>query len=126
MYSDSVLIPEILPSVKKALGLPVDATPFDAELMMDINAVFSTLYQLGVGPDEPYMIDGPDNTWSEFYTIAELSNVRTYVYLRVRLLFDPPANSFVVSSFEKQIEELEWRMNVTCDPGSVDEVNDGE
>jgi hypothetical protein len=116
----------ILDSTKKALGIEPDYDVFDPDITMHINSVFSTLHQLGIGPAAGYAITGPDDEWSAFLgNDPLLNNVRTYVYLRVRLLFDPPATSFALDAFKQQAQELEWRINVQreetswTDPDSV-------
>ena len=111
----------ILTSVKKALGITEDYIQFDPELIMFINMAFSVLTQLGVGPASGYMITSESETWSDFLgTTApldtQLEMVKTYVYLKVRLVFDPPTGS-VLDAFNRQISELEWRLNVAVDPG---------
>lgn len=115
--SETVNVSEsILLSVKKMLGLDKDYDVFDPELIIHINSVFGTLHQLGVGPEDQFRISGDSETWSEFDTEGEqVDEVKTYVYLRVRLLFDPPSSSFVLSSFKEQLQELEWRLNVKAD-----------
>lgn len=103
----------ILDSVKKVLGLPEDYTAFDLDVLMHINTVFADLHQLGVGPDTGFEIEGKNETWASF-TGGQLpiNSVKTYVVLRVRLLFDPPATSFAITSMENQVKQLEWRLNV--------------
>ena len=115
--SETVNVSEsILLSVKKMLGLDKDYDVFDPELIIHINTVFGTLHQLGVGSEDQFRISGDSETWSEFDTEGEqVDEVKTYVYLRVRLLFDPPSSSFVLSSFKEQLQELEWRLNVKVD-----------
>lgn len=106
----------ILESTKKALGLSSDYTVFDADIIMHINSVFSTLQQLGVGPRNGFFIEDDSKIWSEFINDdSRLNAVKSYMYLRVRLLFDPPATSFAIDSFQKQITELEWRLNVVVE-----------
>lgn len=106
----------ILLSIKKMLGLDQSYEVFDPELIIHINTVFGTLHQLGVGPSDQYRIADKNNLWTEFTTDGkQLDEVKTYVYLRVRLLFDPPSSSFVLSSFKEQLQELEWRLNVKAD-----------
>jgi len=102
----------ILGSIKKVLNLELDYTPFDADVIMHINSVFSTMNQLGVGPDEGFMIENYDPTWDDLLEgDPRLNHVKTYVYLRVRLLFDPPSTGYLVEALQKQIEEHEWRLN---------------
>lgn len=115
--SETVNVSEsILLSVKKMLGLDKDYDVFDPELIIHINTVFGTLHQLGVGPEDQFRISGDSDLWSDFTTEGEQTDeVKSYVYLRVRLLFDPPSSSFVLSSFKEQLQELEWRLNVKAD-----------
>lgn len=117
----------ILTSTKKILGLAEDYTVFDLDIITHINTAFSTLTQLGVGPSVGYMIDGPEEVWTDF--IAEdfqYNSVKSYVFLKVRQLFDPPQTSYLISAVEKQIQELEWRLNTHreetewVDPDPVD------
>lgn len=103
----------ILDSTKKVLGVPADYDAFDVDIIMHINSVLATLQQLGVGPAEGFMIEGKEETWEEYLQgNINLNPVKTYVYLRVRLLFDPPTTSYLINALEKQKEELEWRLNV--------------
>lgn len=103
----------ILTSVKAALGILDLYEYFDAQLVMHINTVFSILTQIGVGPSNGFKITGKDERWSDFMEdTSEIEMIKTYVALRVRILFDPPASSFVLESINKQIEMLEWRLNV--------------
>lgn len=111
MSEISVISTSILLSIKKMLGLDKDYDIFDPELIIHINSVFGTLHQLGVGPEEKYTISGDSEVWTDFLTEGEeIEEVKSYVYLRVRLLFDPPSSSFVLDSFKEQIKELEWRL----------------
>lgn len=105
----------ILTSVKKMLGIPEDYKAFDPELVIYINSAFSTLHQLGVGPETPYSITDDLNTWSEFITDGDLESVKSYVYLKVRLIFDPPTSSSVQQTYQEMARELEWRMNVAVE-----------
>lgn len=102
----------ILTSTKKALGIDEGMTAFDPEIMMYINTVFSTLNQLGIGPVEGYMIENEEATWDDFLADdPRYNSIQTYMYLRVRLLFDPPATSFAIAAMEHQIEEYGWRLS---------------
>ena len=112
---DETLENSILDNIKKMLGIASDNTDFDTDIIIHINSVFSTLHQLGIGPSEGYAINGSDSTWNNFIEYTQIENVRSYIYLRVRLMFDPPQNSFLVDSFKEQIKELEWRLTVTSD-----------
>lgn len=107
----------ILTSVKKLLGISEEYEHFDADIIMHINSVFMTLTQLGVGPSEGFSIMDEDAIWSDFTTdINQLQAVKTYMYLRVRLLFDPGSlGSATLAAYERQIQEFEWRLNVAVD-----------
>ena len=105
-------IESILDSVKHALGIDPSDEAFDPELIMHINSVFSTLHQLGLGPDVGYAIDGTEAIWTGFLgtELLTLNMVKSYMFLRVKLLFDPPANSFATTAIKEQITEFEWRI----------------
>lgn len=104
----------ILTSTKKVLGLEEAYTVFDPDILLHINSVFATLAQLGIGPPEGFAIEDKTALWSEFLgDDKRLNSVKTYVYLRVRLLFDPPTTSYMIESMNAQLKELEWRLNVT-------------
>jgi len=106
--------PSILKSVKKNLGLELDYIAFDSEVSMHINSALGTLNQLGFGPPGGFAVDGDLATWNNFFigTVAELSLIKTYVYLKVRNLFDPPTTSYVMTAFSSQIQELETRLSM--------------
>lgn len=114
----------ILGSVKKLLGISNDYTNFDTDIIMHINTVLALLTQLGVGPSEGYMITDSSDEWTDFLgDDARLKMVQSYVYLKVRLMFDPPTSSAVMESMNRLTNELEWRINVTVDPSdSTEEV----
>jgi hypothetical protein len=101
----------ILTSVKKVLGIDEDYTAFDPDIIMHINTAFATLNQLGPGPVDGFMIEDKTATWDDFYTDVNLNGVQTYVYLRVRQLFDPPQTGYLSDAMQKQIDELAWRIN---------------
>jgi len=102
----------ILTSTKKVLGIAEDYEAFDIDILMHINSVFATLNSLGIGPHDGYMVD-EESTWSHFLNDDHrLNSVKTFVYLRVRLVFDPPGTSYLIESLRKQAEELAWRLNV--------------
>lgn len=102
----------ILTSVKKVLGIPETDPSFNPDIVMHINSVFAILNQVGIGPEDGFVIEDDGPTWDDFVTNVKMASVQTYVYLRVRLLFDPPTTSFVIDSFKRQIDEIEWRLNV--------------
>lgn len=103
----------ILDSVKKVLGIPTDYHQFDPDIIMHINSAFGTLLQLGIGPSYGFSIEDSDTTWDDFLLgDARLNPVKTYMCLKVRLAFDPPATSFHIAAMEKQIEEATFRINL--------------
>lgn len=103
----------ILISTKKVLGLEQDYTAFDLDVLMHINSVFTTLTQVGIGPVNGFMIEGPDETWEDFLgDDLNLNSVKTFVYLKVRLLFDPPSTSYHITALEKQADELLYRLSI--------------
>jgi hypothetical protein len=105
--------PSILTSIKKTLNLSESDTSFDDVITLHINSVFSTLTQLGIGPAEGFMIEDATTTWDAFLgTSIQQNHAKSYVYLRVRLIWDPPNTSFAIESMNEQIQQLEWRMNV--------------
>lgn len=107
----------ILKDVKHKVGPSEDYDYFDRDILDAINSAFGTLTQLGVGPKEGFSIEDDTTTWDAYTTnVTELNLVRDYVYKRVRVIFDPPSSSFVLSSMNDQIKELEWRLNVQVDP----------
>lgn len=106
----------ILTSIKKMLGIAEEYEHFDTDLIMHINSVFSILNQLGVGPPEGFMITDKDTNWQDYIADeAKLQLAKSYVYLKVRLLFDPPLGSAVIESMNRQISEFEWRLNAAVD-----------
>lgn len=111
------MIQSILDGTKKNLGIDADYTAFDHDILVAINSVFLDLAQIGIGPEAGFEIEDNTATWDTFLgDNPKLNAVRTYVYLRVRLIFDPPTTSFAIASFERQIEKLEWRLMVEVDP----------
>lgn len=103
----------ILNSVKKILGIAADYDAFDTDIIIHINTVFSTLNQLGLGPTDGFMIEDDSAVWEDFLLgDMRLNHVKTYAYLRVRVLFDPPTAGFTLTALQEQIKELEWRLSV--------------
>ncbi len=107
----------ILNDVKHTLGLLPEDTSFDSDIIMHINSTFGTLTQLGVGPKVGYQITSADNVWEEFTTDPRLNAVKSYIFLCVKMLFDPPDTGFVFASMERQKQEMEYRLNVVADYG---------
>ena len=106
----------ILTSIKKMLGIVEEYEHFDDDLIIHINSVFMVLTQLGVGPKEGFFIEDDFASWDEFITDpSKLQAVKTYMYLKTKLVFDPPSNSVIKSSIDSAISELEWRLNAEAD-----------
>ena len=110
----------ILTSIKKLLGIPEEYEHFDGDIILHINSVFMILNQLGVGPKEVYRIADKEDHWLDFVTdYDDLDAVKSYVYLRVKQLFDPPQSSIIMESQNRLIQELEWRLNVKAENKAV-------
>lgn len=103
----------ILTSIKKLLGIAEDYDAFDADIIMHINSVFMILQQLGVGPEEGFSIQGEDALWSDFMSDdSKIEGVKSYMYMKVRLLFDPPTTASMFDSMTRLVTEFEWRLDI--------------
>lgn len=106
----------ILTSIKKLLGIAEDYPHFDSDIIIHINSILTIVSQLGIGPKEGFLITGPSEQWSDFIEHPKLYEmVKTYIYLRVRLLFDPPQSSALMDAMNRQANELEWRLSIIHD-----------
>lgn len=106
----------ILTSIKKLLGIEEEHEHFDPDIIMHINSVLMILTQLGVGPSEGFTIEDSSTTWNDFIPDNQnLEAVKSYMHLKVKLLFDPPLSSVVMESMNRMINEFEWRLNVTAE-----------
>ena len=106
----------ILTSVKKMVGITEEYEHFDADLIMHINSVFSILTQLGIGPAEGFSISNKEAAWDDFIpNKVRQQFVKSYMYLKVKLLFDPPLGTAVIEAMNRMISELEWRLAVQAD-----------
>ena len=102
----------ILNDTKKVLNLGSSYTPFDQDIITHINAAFSVINQLGIGPDEGCLITDATTTWEDLDLPTRWTNLlKTYLYLKVRMLFDPPTMSFMITSMNDQLKEYEWRLS---------------
>ena len=111
----------ILTSIKKMLGIAEDYTHFDMDIIMHINSVFMILQQIGIGPVEGFSIIDSATTWNDFVPEEKhLEAIKTYMYLKVKLLFDPPLGSAVTDSINRLIAELEWRLYVAAESMKTD------
>lgn len=105
----------ILTSIKKMLGIEESYEHFDQDIIMHINSVFMVLNQLGVGPVEGFTIEDDTSIWTDFMPdITKVEAIKSYIYLKVKLLFDPPSSSVVTESYKRMIDEYEWRLNVAA------------
>ena len=120
----------ILTSIKKLLGIEEEYEHFDQDLIIHINSVFMILNQLGVGPSEGFVIEDKTAKWTDFIEDpVKMQAVKSYVYLKVKLLFDPPLSSAVIESTNRMISEYEWRLNVAAESTQSqgeEEIQNGE
>lgn len=117
----------ILTSIKKSLGIMPEYEHFDDEIIMHINTTFMNLAQLGVGPSEGFTIKDSDAVWSDFIPKSPcFEAVKSYTYLKVKLLFDSPTNAALIESMQRQIAELEWRISAAVDMGNSEEEANNE
>lgn len=119
-------MPSILNDIKKSLGIDADYNHFDADIILDINAVLLTVNQIGIGPATGFLISDNTQVWTDLLgDRQDLDAVKTLIYLKVRLIFDPPTSSFVIEAMNRTIEELEWRLNTQATPPPVVVVEGG-
>ena len=117
----------ILTSVKKMLGISEEYTNFDTDPIIHINSVLSVLTQLGVGPEAGFSISDKTAKWTDWLTVTPtIEMVKSYVYLKVRKIFDPPSNSALAESMDHLISELEFRLYVVTDPIKATETTTSE
>lgn len=106
----------ILQSIKKLLGIVPEYTAFDEDIIMNINSVFSVLAQLGISGAQGFKITNEEAVWGDVIDESyDMEMIKTYIFMKVKLMFDPPLNSSVLQSYKEQIQELEWRLNIECD-----------
>lgn len=106
----------ILDTVKKLLGIQPEYTNFDEDIIVHINTAFASLNQLGVGPVEGFLIYDDAAIWDDYITSCNLTMIKSYIFLKVRKLFDPPTSSVLMESMDRSIAELEWRIFLEGDP----------
>lgn len=117
----------ILTSIKKLLGIAEEYEHFDPDIIMHINSIFMTLNQLGVGPENCYFIEDKLNTWTEFLEDPTgLQMVKSYMGIKVRMLFDPPANSVVMEMMKQQANEMEFRLMLAVENGIITSMKAGK
>lgn len=112
----------ILNDIKKMLGIDEAYEAFDVDIIIHINTAFTILNQIGVGPKEGFSIKSKEETWDQYIQdTANIDSVKTYVYLRVKSIFDAPSNSFLQDAMKRTMDELEWRLNIQVDRGDDDD-----
>lgn len=106
----------ILTSIKKMLGITEEYDHFDQDIIIHINSVFMILTQLGVGPPEGFFIEDSSATWTDFVEdTSKIEGIKSYMYMKVKLLFDPPDRAALMESYNRLISEFEWRLNVAAE-----------
>lgn len=112
----------ILNTIKKLLGIDSEDTSFDIDIIAIVNSIIPALSQMGIGPANGFIIMSADNTWSEYLglSVINLEGVKTYLYLKTKLIFDPPTNSTVIEAFNKSLQELEWRMMLAVETNNLE------
>lgn len=116
----------ILTSVKQLLGIGESEDHFDTDIIIHINSTFATLNDLGVGPEQTFSIIDEKAMWNDFIDDedASFNDVKTYMYLKVKMIFDPPSSSSVMDAFKRQADEIEWRLTVRASDKVMKEGND--
>lgn len=103
----------ILNNIKKLLGFDPEYTAFDTDIIIHINSVFSIMHQIGAAPPDGFMITDATATWDDFLEGKQnVEFIKSYIFLRVKIVFDPPANSFGLDALNKVIDEMTWRLNI--------------
>lgn len=110
-----IVLDSILTSIKKLLGIPESYTHFDDDIIIQINSAFGALNQIGVGPIGGYIIEDADSVWQDYITSCNLHMVKTYVHLKVKMVFDPPSSAALIEATERALSELEWRLYLEGD-----------
>lgn len=106
----------ILTSIKKLSNISERDANFDVDIIIYINGIFSTLSQVGIGPEDGFSISDDTAVWKDFIGESKtLEFVKTYIALKVRVVFDPPTNSAILNAYKEEIKELEWRLGVQAD-----------
>lgn len=121
MDEDSILF-----EIKKMLGINYEDSDFDLDLIVNINSIFSTLYQIGVGDEGSYSITSYDDEWEAVFSDRKdlIDHIKLYTYMKTRMIFDPPTSSTLTEALKGEIAELEWRIQVQAEKRDVFESND--
>lgn len=105
----------ILATIKKLLGIPSDVKDFDNDIIIFINTNFARVNQMGIGPLKAFKITGDTEKWSDFDTRLDMEDFKTYMFIKVKMLFDPPANTQLTESYNNTATELEYRLHALWD-----------
>lgn len=118
---DSILI-----TIKKMLGIDAEDDSFDMDIIVIINSIIPILTQMGIGPSKGYVVLSQENLWSDYLkdNIVNLESIKTYIFLKTKLVFDPPANSTMIEAYNKMISELEWRMMLNVETNNLNYEED--
>lgn len=105
----------ILDTIKKMLGVESEYEAFDVDIIVGINSALMALHQIGVG-EEPFLITGKEETWNDYFSgRPDIESIKTYIFLKVKMGFDPPTSSFVLEAQKELLKEYEWRIYIQCD-----------
>ena len=117
----------ILNNIKKLLGIDSEDDSFDVDIKAMINSTIPSLAQMGIGPPNGFIVTSIDDKWTDWInpTTINLEGVKTYLYLKTKLVFDPPTNSTVIDAFNKNLAELEWRMMLAVETNNLEVQNAG-
>lgn len=112
----------ILTSIKKLLGIDEEDTSFDPDITIHINSIIPNLSQMGIGPKNGFIVIDNTQLWSDYIgsSIINLEGVKTYLYLKIKLIFDPPTNSTTIDAINKNLGELEWRMMLAIESNNLE------
>jgi hypothetical protein len=115
-------VESILNTIKKLLGIDIADTSFDTDIIVHINSTISILSQMGIGPKNGFIITSDVQTWNDYVdsSVINVEGVKTYLYLKIKLIFDPPTNSTTIDAFNKSIAELEWRMMLAVETNNLE------
>lgn len=122
-----VIMESILTSIKKLIGITEDYKHFDTDIIIHINTIFMYLSQIGIGPSDGFSISDETTTWEDFLPSdnKNFEAVKTYIYLKTRLIFDPPQSSSTMEAMKQTISELEWRLNVEAEQKGKEVIQNG-
>lgn len=118
------LLESILQSIKKLLGIQSEYDAFDPDIIIHINTMFAVLNQLNIGPKDGFLIESTEETWDQYITKTNLTMIKSFIYLKVKLIFDPPSSTAVIESINRTIGEIEFRLYVEGDPARISEGGD--